>query len=90
MPTLEDNWSLVVPEAMACGKPVLCSTLNGCWPELVKDDVNGWTFDPTDAGQLAGLFGRCASAAPRLPVMGVASRNIVADVHAAARGRRRF
>src|SRR5439155_13800916 len=34
MPTLEDNWSLVVPEAMACGKPILCSQYNGCWPEL--------------------------------------------------------
>jgi glycosyltransferase involved in cell wall biosynthesis len=27
IPTLEDNWSLVVPEAMACGKPVLCSNI---------------------------------------------------------------
>ncbi len=32
--TLEDNWSLVVPEAMACGLPILCSKYNGCCPEL--------------------------------------------------------
>ena len=47
IPTLQDNWSLVVPEAMSCSLPVLCSVYNGCWPELVRDD-NGWTFDPLD------------------------------------------
>lgn len=46
IPTLEDNWSLVVPEAMACGLPVACSVYNGCHPELVRHDVNGTTFDP--------------------------------------------
>lgn len=49
MPTLEDNWSLVVPEAMACGLPIACSIYNGCYPELVQNDVNGITFDPLDA-----------------------------------------
>lgn len=44
--TLEDNWSLVVPEAMACGLPVACSIYNGCHPELVRKDENGITFDP--------------------------------------------
>lgn len=46
--TLEDNWSLVVPEAMACGLPVACSVYNGCHPELVHKDENGITFDPLD------------------------------------------
>ncbi|MFC5624631.1 glycosyltransferase family 4 protein [Algoriphagus winogradskyi] len=45
MPTLEDNWSLVVPEAMACGLPVATTIYNGCYPELVKDGVNGKVFD---------------------------------------------
>lgn len=44
--TLEDNWSLVVPEAMACGLPIACSIYNGCYPELVRKDENGITFDP--------------------------------------------
>lgn len=48
MPTLEDNWSLVVPEAMACGLPVLCSKYNGCYPELIEEGDNGWVFDPYD------------------------------------------
>lgn len=45
MPTLEDNWSLVVPEAMACGLPVTTSIYNGCYPELIHEGVNGYTFD---------------------------------------------
>lgn len=46
IPTLEDNWSLVVPEAMSCGLPIACSCYNGCYPELVKEGVNGTVFDP--------------------------------------------
>lgn len=46
MPTLEDNWCLVIPEAMACGKPVASSIYNGGHYELVKDGVNGYNFDP--------------------------------------------
>lgn len=46
MPTLEDNWCLVIPEAMACGKPVACSIYNGGHYELVQDGVNGYRFDP--------------------------------------------
>ena len=79
MPTLEDNWSLVVPEAMACGKPVLCSIHNGCWPELVKPDVNGWTFDPTKPDEIANLLSRASLSRPRLLAMGEESRRIVAD-----------
>lgn len=45
IPTLEDNWSLVVPEAMSCGLPIMSSKYNGCWPELVRKE-NGWVFDP--------------------------------------------
>lgn len=46
MPTLEDNWCLVVPEAMACGKPIACSIYNGGHVELIKDSENGFVFDP--------------------------------------------
>lgn len=45
IPTIEDNWSLVVPEAMACGLPVATSIYNGCHPELVHKGENGITFN---------------------------------------------
>ena len=44
--TLEDNWSLVVPEAMACGLPIACSKYNGCSPDLIFEGHNGKVFDP--------------------------------------------
>lgn len=48
LPTVEDNWSLVIPEAMACGLPVATSIYNGCYPELIKEGENGCVFNPFD------------------------------------------
>lgn len=76
IPTLEDNWSLVVPEAMACGLPILCSKYNGCWPEYVTPS-NGWVFDPLSAEDTCDCLRRCFSARERLPEMGRQSEKIV-------------
>lgn len=78
IPTLEDNWSLVVPEAMSCGLPVLCSKYNGCWPELVHDGTNGFVFDPCDAGETARRLGEFLDHPESIGPMGSASRRIVA------------
>lgn len=86
MPTLEDNWSLVVPEAMACGLPILCSQYNGCWPELVTP-ANGWVFDPLSPSDTVETLRAAASSRERLIQMGEASRRIVSGhtaSHAAA------
>lgn len=45
LPTIEDNWSLVIPEAMGCGLPVATSIYNGCHSELIREGENGTTFD---------------------------------------------
>jgi glycosyltransferase involved in cell wall biosynthesis len=76
MPTLEDNWSLVVPEAMACGLPVLCSKYNGCWPELVTPE-NGWVFDPLDVSDTVNALRQCLTRRELFQRMGEASRQIV-------------
>jgi glycosyltransferase involved in cell wall biosynthesis len=79
MPTLEDNWSLVVPEAMACGLPVLCSKYNGCWPELVHGGINGWVFDPLKPDDIMGVLEWCIDHRKDLKSMGEKSRLIVSD-----------
>ena len=61
-PTLEDNWSLVIPEAMSCGRAVMCSIYNGGYPELVKDSVNGSSFDPLDKEGFVNAFAKFHSA----------------------------
>jgi glycosyltransferase involved in cell wall biosynthesis len=76
IPTLEDNWSLVVPEAMACGLPILCSRYNGCWPEFVTEE-NGWTFDPLSAEDIARVLTQAMAAKGRWTEMGRRSTAIV-------------
>jgi glycosyltransferase involved in cell wall biosynthesis len=78
IPTLEDNWSLVVPEAMACGLPILCSKYNGCWPELVQEGQNGWVFDPIDTGDTLRVLTSAAASKTELQRMGQCSREIIA------------
>ena len=79
MPTLEDNWSLVVPEAMACGLPIMCSIYNGCWPELVQEGRNGWVFDPLQPDTIVQTFTKALSSAADLRRMGAESSVIVND-----------
>ena len=77
MPTLEDNWSLVVPEAMACGLPILCSKYNGCWPELARDSLNGWVFDPLDISDTVRILQSCLCKNSQLQQMGKTSKQII-------------
>ncbi len=77
MPTLEDNWSLVVPEAMACGLPILCSKYNGCWPELVDDGKNGWVFDPFDPNSILRCLKLLVEHKGSLETMGSKSQEMV-------------
>ena len=74
-----EQWGLVVNEAMAAGLPVLVSTDCGCAGDLVEPGVNGFTFDPKNAGQLAALMEKTASLpAEERAAMGAAGRRIIA------------
>lgn len=77
IPTLEDNWSLVVPEAMACNLPVVCSKYNGCYPELITPD-NGWIFDPLDAEDFRKTLVNVHERREELQTMGRISNRIEA------------
>jgi glycosyltransferase involved in cell wall biosynthesis len=72
-----EQWGLVVNEAMAAGLPVLVSNRCGCATDLVEEGVNGFTFDPENAEELAELLVRIS--APDFPraAYGQASRRIV-------------
>lgn len=78
IPTLEDNWSLVVPEAMSCGLPILCSQYNGCWPELVTS-ANGWVFDPLHRENFEQALKIAWNKYDRWAEMGEASLKIVSE-----------
>lgn len=78
IPTLQDNWSLVVPEAMACGLPIACSKYNGCYPELVKPE-NGWVFDPLSCEDTVQMLQQIISKKTLLPEMGIRSKQIISQ-----------
>jgi glycosyltransferase involved in cell wall biosynthesis len=54
-PTLEDIWGMVVPEAMAFSKPILCSKEAGA-AEMVIEGENGYVFDPHNPEALAEVM----------------------------------
>jgi len=76
IPTLEDNWSLVVPEAMSTGLPVICSKYNGCWPELVTEE-NGWVFDPLNNQEFVDTLEHTLDHKDSFTLMGLKSQQIV-------------
>jgi glycosyltransferase involved in cell wall biosynthesis len=78
--SVKDTWGLVVNEAMAAGLPVIVSGRCGCASDLVREGENGYVFEPTDVGELAGLMGRVAGMSEvELAAMGEASRRVIAE-----------
>lgn len=53
-PALQEQWGLVVNEAMAAGLPVIVSRSCGCYPDLVKPA--GFGFDPLSVEELVALM----------------------------------
>ena len=77
---LQEQWGLVVNEAMACGLPILLSQTVGCAPELLESNRNGWTFDPAQTEELTERMTHLAhgiSEAQRAE-LGATSREIIA------------
>ena len=78
LPSRHEPWGLVVNEAMSAGLPVIVSDEVGCWPDLVKDGVNGFVFPVGDREALAGALTAALSDPKRRAAMGEMSRKIIA------------
>lgn len=76
LPTLEDTWANVVPEAMTLGKPILCSKYAGT-DELVRHGENGFVFEPSDTDELARLMLRLIDSPDLIERFGQKSREIM-------------
>jgi glycosyltransferase involved in cell wall biosynthesis len=78
--SIVEPWGLVVNEAMASGLPVLVSNRCGCAMDLVKDGVNGFTFDPYNIEEMAQLMLKLSTLNPsQLSTMCAASQHIIAN-----------
>lgn len=78
-PPLQDQWGLVVNEAMASGLPVLVSAQAGCAADLVEEGVEGFTFDPQDVSGLGYVMSRMSSGQVDLQKMGWAARRKISN-----------
>ncbi len=75
-----EQWGLVVNEAMASGLPVIVSHRCGCAMDLVRDDVNGWIFEPRDVDALAECMFRVSIMPDSMrSKMGLASKAIIEE-----------
>lgn len=52
LPSIYEEWGLVVNEALACGTTVCVSREVGCSGDLVQLGVNGYVFDPLSVDDL--------------------------------------
>ncbi|MDC0302592.1 glycosyltransferase [bacterium] len=77
-PALQEQWGLVVNEAMACGLPVLCSSTVGACHDLVLDGENGFRFEPGSVKSIRDALEATSSSGDR-EAMGRRSLEIIAD-----------
>jgi glycosyltransferase involved in cell wall biosynthesis len=57
----QEQWGLVVNEAMAAGLPVIVSNRCGCFEDLVIEGVTGFGFNPENSQQLTDLMLKISS-----------------------------
>jgi glycosyltransferase involved in cell wall biosynthesis len=79
LPSISETWGIVVNEAMAAGLPVLVSRKCGCYPDIVRDEESGFSFNPFDKNQLYNLMREIVDGGVNLKKMGESSLQIIKD-----------
>jgi len=59
--SLQEQWGLVINEAMAAGLPVIISNRCGCYEDLVIEGETGFGFDPEDTEALTRCLVKMSS-----------------------------
>lgn len=78
LPSLQESFGLAALEAMACGVPVVASSVGGL-PELVVDGVTGFLHPPHDVDAMAASAIAILSDEGKQRGMGLAARRIAED-----------
>ncbi|MFH7244813.1 MAG: glycosyltransferase family 4 protein [Spirulina sp.] len=75
-PTLEDTWGMVVLEAMAFGKPVICSKGAGA-SELIQDGQNGFLVESKNFHEIVNVMLKFLECPNMVDQMGEASKLVI-------------
>lgn len=78
LPSLEDNLPNTMLEAMACGTPVI-SFRTGGMPEVIRDDMHGYTVPLADLTAFAEKIVHLMAADDTRKKMSVACRTLIED-----------
>jgi glycosyltransferase involved in cell wall biosynthesis len=79
LPSIQDGFGMVAPQAMACGTACLISDAAGAC-EIIEDGRTGWVFP---SGDVEALTRRLAAASENLPMlvkMGESARQSVLEM----------
>ncbi len=77
LPSYSEPWGLVVNEAMACGMPVVVSNKCGSAIDVVKEDQNGYTFDPHSVAELIQVLNKFVEEPDKINIFGKKSKEII-------------
>mgnify|MGYP003113771137 CR=1 FL=1 len=77
MPSLWEEWGLVVNEALACSTPVIVSANAGCAEDLVIEGQTGYKIDPRNIESITTAMSHIAEDSTDLASMGAAGLSLV-------------
>lgn len=79
LPSTSEPWGLVANEAMAAGLPVIVSRNCGCYPDLIAEGSNGFSFDPDNVNELCSFLCRFMDREFDAEPMGQRSMDIIRE-----------
>ena len=78
IPSLQENFPVVILEAMSSGKPIVASRVGGI-PEVIVDGENGLLVEPGNVNQIADALLHLLADSSIRKKIGIANRNIIME-----------
>ena len=88
MPSTEEEWGLVVNEAMACSIPVIVSSTAGSAEDLVVDSETGFQVDPMVTESITSAMQSIIDEPESGARMGIQARRLIQNYNCEAFGKR--
>ncbi len=82
LPSYNEGLPVSILEAMSYSKPIITTPVGGI-PELVKNEYNGWLFDPGDISGLKQIFNKIICNPDLVKEYGANSKEIVSEFSSA-------